>query len=133
MKWTNVMSIPSEENVEPLEVHFNQATPAFRVRDLDESVDYYCDVLGFQIQWNHKDRCACISRGACTILLTVDAPIEPGMWVRVAVSDVPALFDQYLVAGAKIASPPTDVGWGLEMQVEDLAGNILRLGSHPAR
>lgn len=31
----------------------------------------------------------------------------------------------------KIRHPPTNYSWALEMQVEDLDGNILRLGSDP--
>jgi hypothetical protein len=34
-------------------------------------------------------------------------------------------------SGAKIRHPPTNYSWALEMQVEDLDGNVLRLGSAP--
>jgi hypothetical protein len=33
--------------------------------------------------------------------------------------------------GARVRQPPTNFNWALEMQVEDLDGNIMRLGSEP--
>jgi hypothetical protein len=35
------------------------------------------------------------------------------------------------MAGAKIRNPPNNFLWALEMQVEDLDGNVLRIGSDP--
>lgn len=42
-----------------------------------------------------------------------------------------ALHAQYLTAGANIRNPPNNFEWALEMQVEDLDGNVLRIGSDP--
>ena len=39
--------------------------------------------------------------------------------------------DEFRTAGAKIRNPPTNYQWALEMQVEDLDGNVLRFGSEP--
>jgi predicted lactoylglutathione lyase len=33
--------------------------------------------------------------------------------------------------GAKIRHPPTNYQWVYEMQIEDLDGNVLRIGSDP--
>lgn len=51
------------------------------------------------------------------------------MWVWIGVEDVRALHSQYAASGAKIRNPPENFEWALEMQVEDLDGNVLRIGS----
>jgi len=38
---------------------------------------------------------------------------------------------EYQRTGAKIRNPPNNFPWALEMQVEDLDGNVLRMGSEP--
>ena len=53
------------------------------------------------------------------------------MWIWTGVEDVRALHAQYLASGAKIRNPPNNFAWALEMQVEDLDGNVLRIGSDP--
>jgi hypothetical protein len=45
------------------------------------------------------------------------------------VQDAATLFEQYKATGAKIRHPPTNYAWAYEMQVEDLDGNVLRMGS----
>ena len=44
---------------------------------------------------------------------------------------VEGLFEEYRGKGARIRQGPTNFSWALEMQVEDLDGNVLRLGSEP--
>jgi hypothetical protein len=47
------------------------------------------------------------------------------------VSDAEALHAEYAGRGAKIRHPPANFAWAYEMQVEDLDGNVLRMGSEP--
>src|SRR5262249_13882614 len=47
------------------------------------------------------------------------------------VGDARALHAEYVERGARIRHPPTNYAWALEMQVEDLDGNVLRMGSEP--
>ena len=54
-----------------------------------------------------------------------------GTWIWIGVSDADALLEEYRASGAKIRHPPTNYAWAYEMQVEDLDGNVLRLGSEP--
>ena len=67
--------------------------------------------------------------GHGSIFLTTDNQSQGRMWVWIGVQDLRALHAQYEVAGAKIRSPPNNFAWGLEMQVEDLDGNVFRIGS----
>ena len=56
-------------------------------------------------------------------------PRRRASWVWIGVGDVEVLFDEYRSKGAKIRHPPTNYEWAREMQIEDLDGNILRIGS----
>jgi hypothetical protein len=55
------------------------------------------------------------------------------MWIWIGVQDVRALHKHYLTSGAKIRNPPNNFEWALEMQVEDLDGNVLRVDSDPEK
>jgi len=54
---------------------------------------------------------------------------QPGAWVWIGVEDAGALFEEYQRTGAKVRHKPTNYPWAYEMQVEDLDGNVLRIGS----
>jgi catechol 2,3-dioxygenase-like lactoylglutathione lyase family enzyme len=101
-----------------------------RVRDVRASRDYYVDVLGFTVNFEAVDF-ICVSRGRCCLFLCQGDQGHPGSWVWIDGRDVEALHEEYKASGAKIRHPPTNYSWALEMQVEDLDGNVLRLGSDP--
>ena len=109
---------------------FEGVTPILRVRNLSESIDYYVQQLGFKIDWQHAIF-ASVSRGRCHIFLSQDDQGHPGAWVWIGVEDADALLDEYKAKAARIRNPPTNYAWAYEMQVEDLDGNVLRLGSDP--
>jgi catechol 2,3-dioxygenase-like lactoylglutathione lyase family enzyme len=110
-------------------------TPILRVANLAASIDYYTTKLGFKVNWGFPDEgksfFASISRGRCNLFLSVGDQGHPGSWVWIDGVDVEALHAEFETAGANIRNPPTNYVWALEMQVEDLDGNILRFGSDP--
>jgi predicted lactoylglutathione lyase len=108
---------------------FGSAVPVFRVKDVDASIVYYLEDLGFELRWRASDGFACVARDKCSIFLTNDNQSQARMWVWIGVQDVRALHGQYVASGAKIRNPPENFEWALEMQVEDLDGNVLRIGS----
>lgn len=112
---------------------FGSPMLVFRVKDVDASISYYVDVLGFKLQWRASDSFACVVRDKCSIFLTDDNQSQPRMWVWIGVQDVRALHAQYMASGATIRNPPNNFEWALEMQVEDLDGNVLRIGSDPEK
>jgi predicted lactoylglutathione lyase len=116
---------------ESLKNNFGSATPVFRVKDVGASVTYYVSALGFELRWRAGDGFACVARENCSIFLTNDNQSQQRMWVWIGIQDVRALHTQYLASGAKIRNPPNNFEWALEMQVEDLDGNVLRIGSDP--
>jgi predicted enzyme related to lactoylglutathione lyase len=109
---------------------FERVTPILRVRDLASSMEYYEHVLGFKRNWQ-EPYFASVSRGRCEIFLSVGDQGHPGAWVWIGVEDVEALLEEYRGTGAKIRHFPTHYPWAYEMQVEDLDGNVLRIGSEP--
>ena len=111
-------------------VNFEGGNPIFRVRSVAASIDYYVRVLGFKLNWGDGGF-ACVSRGRFHLFLSEGDQGNPGSWAWVGVSDAEALCNEYRASGAKIRHPPTNYRWAYEMQVEDLDGNVLRLGSEP--
>jgi catechol 2,3-dioxygenase-like lactoylglutathione lyase family enzyme len=108
---------------------FGSAVPVFRVKDVDASIAYYRNALGFELRWRAGDGFACVARDKCSIFLTSDNQSQARMWVWLGVEEVRALHAQYVTSGAKIRNPPENFEWALEMQIEDLDGNVLRIGS----
>ncbi|HUI85442.1 MAG TPA: VOC family protein [Candidatus Binatia bacterium] len=107
---------------------FECVTPIVPVANLQASIEYYVNVLGFRIDW-HGGPMASVSRGGCHIMLCEGEQGHPGTWVWIGVGDADLLFAEYRVKGAKIRRPPTNYSWAYELQVFDLDSNVLRLGS----
>jgi catechol 2,3-dioxygenase-like lactoylglutathione lyase family enzyme len=105
------------------------AAPIFRVADLAASVDYYVNVLGFTIDWNDPGVIASVSRDRCCIFLAEGDQGHAGGWAWIGVADVDALHQELAARGARVRHPPQNYPWACEMQVADLDGNVLRLGS----
>lgn len=112
---------------------FCSPVPVFRVQNVEASIPYYRDALGFELRWGWGDGFACVARQQCSLFLTNDNQSQPRMWIWIGVEDVRALHAKYVKSGAKIRNPPNNFEWALEMQIEDLDGNVLRIGSDPEK
>ena len=112
-----------------MEINFHPATPILRVATLDASIAYFVDVLGFKVDWRAGDLLASVGRGPCHLFLCEGDQGHPGAWVWIGVGDAAVLHDELSAKGARVRHPPTNYAWALEMQVEDLDGNVLRFGS----
>ena len=110
--------------------NFGPATPILRVATLRASVDYFVDILGFKTDWETPGFVS-VSRDRCCIFLCGGGQGNPGSWIWTGVADAEALHEELVAKGAKIRQPPTNFSWALEIQVEDLDGNVLRFGSDP--
>ena len=105
------------------------ATPVLRVADLDASVTYYVERLGFQLQWR-ADPVASVGRDRASVMLCAGDQGQRGTWVWIAASDVDALYAEFGERGARLRHPPANYPWGSrECQVTDLDGHVLRFGS----
>jgi catechol 2,3-dioxygenase-like lactoylglutathione lyase family enzyme len=112
-------------------VGFEGVTPILRVGNLAASVEYYVSKLGFKKDWEGSGPFASVSRGRCHIFLSEGDQGHTGTWVWIGVEDAEALFNEYRASGATVRHAPTNYPWAYEMQVEDLDGNVLRMGSDP--
>lgn len=108
--------------------YFENVSPIFPVSDVEASIKYYVEVLGFKVNWQVPGF-AEVSRGRCGIMLAQGEQGNPGTWVWVGVGDADLLYQEYLAKGAKIRHPPNNYPWAYELQVFDLDGNVLRLGA----
>ena len=108
------------------------ALPILRVANVRASVAYYTANLGFVVDWDSGGLVS-ITREQCTLFLCEWDQGQRGTWVWVGVDDAGALHEELVGRGARVRFPPTNYEWAYEMQVEDLDGNVLRLGSSPRR
>ena len=112
-------------------VRFECADPILRVEDMSAAVRYYVDVLGFvQADWG-DDGFTCVTRDGAGIYLCQGGQGRGGAWVWVGVADAEELYRQLRASGARIQHEPANYPWALEMRVEDLDSNVLRMGSDP--
>ena len=108
------------------------AAPIFPVANLAAAIDYYVNILGFRLNWQHESNFASVSRDKCNIFLCEgEYQGHAGTWTWVGVTDAAALEAEFRVCGARIRYPATNYSWALEVQVEDPDGNVLRYGSEP--
>jgi len=111
-------------------VGFEGVNPIFRVNDVIASREYYLTKLGFKVDFETPGFVA-VSRDKCHLFLCEGDQGNPGAWVWVGVEDAQALWEEYTANRAKLRHPPTNYDWALEFQIEDLDGNVLRMGSEP--
>jgi catechol 2,3-dioxygenase-like lactoylglutathione lyase family enzyme len=115
-------------NPETTRAAFGIVNPILHVADVAASIEYYVDKCGFKRNWQ-TDIFASVYRGDVNLFLCSDEQGQSGSWLWINVEDADSLFAEYTASGAKIRNPPQNFAWGYELQVEDLDGNVLRLGS----
>jgi len=118
-------------------VTFPAAVPEIPAADVDTSVAYYVDKLGFTHDWGGEDGgIAGISRGNCRLFITNRSFREPHgnvgpvlFWLNVeSRPEVDDLFEHWKGAQATIVSPPEDKPWNLrEFIAADPDGNLIRV------
>lgn len=109
---------------------FGTPAPILRVKSVRASLDYYLNVLGFKRDWGEEGMVS-VSRDRCCVFLCEWDQGQSGTWMWISVNDLDALHDELVARGARVRHPPTNYPWACEMQVEDLDGNVLRLGAEP--
>jgi catechol 2,3-dioxygenase-like lactoylglutathione lyase family enzyme len=105
------------------------ATPILRVADLDVSVAYYVDRLGFELQWR-SEPVASVGRDRASLMLSAGDQGHTGTWLWIPVSDVDELYAECRERGALLRHPPANYPWGSrECQITDPDGHVLRFGA----
>jgi predicted enzyme related to lactoylglutathione lyase len=107
--------------------------PILNVRNVPESVRFYVDVLGFQLDWGEgaESEYASVSRDDHSIMLSQGDQGKSGTWIWIGVEDVSSFYEQVRGRGAKIVQELTNYPWAYEMRIADPDGHILRFGSEP--
>lgn len=124
--------------------------PILRADDVDQSIIYYRDVLGFRVGWRWSDeeqrflesdetlaaQTALVGAGSAQLILVQRAQGQKGMWLHLDVEtaeQVDHLHAQWLERGARIVEAPSNRPWGMyELRVEDLNRHTFRV-SAPAK
>ena len=117
---------------DPAQNFFESAVPILNVRSVPASIAYYVDQLGFEMEWDwgNPPSFACVFRDNVRIFLCQGAQGSPGTWIAINVQDVDTLFQICRERGVTIRQEPANFPWGMrEMNVEDLDGHRLRMGS----
>jgi catechol 2,3-dioxygenase-like lactoylglutathione lyase family enzyme len=112
-----------------LRTRFEGAAPILRVTDMQASLRYYVDVLGFRnAEWGLDDFTS-VNRDGAGLYLCRGGQGCRGTWAWIGVEDVQLLYEEYRASGAKVRHAPRNYPWALEMHVEDPDGHVLRFGS----
>ena len=106
-------------------------SPILFVSDMQRSLRFYVDILGFEnADWGDENFTG-VSRDGCTILLSKKSQGQPGAWIYIGVENAREVYEDLSSKGVTILMEPTNKPWALEVNVEDPDGHILRFGSEP--
>ena len=110
--------------------------PVLAVSDLQASIRFYRDVLGFKLDWGGEgdsSHIASVSRNGHAIMLQRRDPVAAGcVWIGGPM--LVSLWDKIQSCGDDIVvQRPTNRYWALEMKIRDPDGNILWCGTEPLK
>jgi catechol 2,3-dioxygenase-like lactoylglutathione lyase family enzyme len=117
-----------------MDENISSCVPTLRVNDAVKSCIFYCDVLGFKKNWEHRfgpeyPLFVSVSRGTTTLFLTEHPECSSGALVYFYVKEVNSLLDELKQNGAVLELGPVDQPWGVrEVHLRDPDGNKLRFG-----
>ena len=106
--------------------------PVLPVQDLGRSIQFYTEVLEFQVDWGgHEGASVCsVSRDGCCIMLMQSEQVDSPRWVWIGLEDA-SLFSSYQAKGVEVLQPPRNCSWAYEMKFADLDGTVLWCGTEP--
>lgn len=117
-----------------MDENISSCVPTLRVNDAVKSCTFYCDVLGFKKNWEHRfgpdyPLFVSVSRGPTTLFLTEHPECSSGALVYFYVKEVNSFSAELIQNGAVFELGPVDQPWGVrEVHLQDPDGNKLRFG-----
>lgn len=127
----------------PATAEVYQVCPVLETTDVARSVEFYCQRLGFTLEWafGTPESAASVQRKqwqplGVSIRFTRVAhePLARPGALAITVSDVDLVYAELLAAGVEVQAPPQDQPWGLrELTLLDCDGNRLRFIGVPRR
>jgi len=105
------------------------------VPEMESATRYWCDILGFQIQfsnagWRFVGRDVCqVMLGECPKAIAPSDLGDHSYFGYLHVSDVDAYYAEIKATGALVADPPSDKPWGMrEISVKTPDGHRIMFG-----
>jgi catechol 2,3-dioxygenase-like lactoylglutathione lyase family enzyme len=124
----------------------SQVNVRYMVSDVQQSVDWYVDNLGFKVQLNGAPAFASVERGPLRLLLSGKAasagrPMpdgrqpEPGGWNRFQfiVEDIAAEVERLRARGVKFRNDIVTGPGGSQILADDPSGNVVEIFQPAAR
>jgi predicted lactoylglutathione lyase len=108
--------------------------PILPVADLQKSIQFFTDTLGFSLDWGggQNDTICSVSRDQCPIMLSQQIEAPSPAWVWIGLED-DSLFELYKAKGVPVHQERRNCSWAYEMKFKDIDGNILWLGTEPKK
>ena len=116
--------------------------PQFLVDDLDRAIAYYCDRLGFELDFKYQSFYAAVRRDGFAIHLKCATKLAADRAHRkqnehldayISVSGIRALFSEFETRGAEVIKPLEEQPWAcIDFYIEDPDGYILCLSEQNA-
>lgn len=103
--------------------------PVLPVRNLRESITFFTERLGFQLDWGDATTSVCsVSRDGKPIMLRESSGTFAPAWVWIGLED-DSLFSDFQDRGVEVLQAPKNHPWAYEMKFRDIDGNVLWLGT----
>jgi catechol 2,3-dioxygenase-like lactoylglutathione lyase family enzyme len=127
--------MPASPSMRPSEIQESQVEntiPVLPVSDVPRSIRFYCEILGFKLDWGGKDETAhiaSVSRDGQHIMLERGQTPGTGcVWVGGSI--LVSIWDKVRsTSQIKILKRPTNEYWALDMKIADPDGNVLWFGT----
>ena len=110
---------------------FAQAIPILFSSDIQRSLRYYVDVLGFEQHWDwgNPPDFGGVSKDGVDVFFCLNGQGNRGTWISIVVDDVDEYYQLVKPKGAVILKEAETMEWYMrEMFIQDPDGHILRVG-----
>lgn len=101
--------------------------PVLQVANLQKSIDFYTQKLGFQLDWRSDPVCS-VSRDNSPVMLSQSTTTPSGSWVWIGLES-DSVFQEFREQGVTVLQEPRNYSWAYEMKFADLDGNVLWVGT----
>jgi catechol 2,3-dioxygenase-like lactoylglutathione lyase family enzyme len=105
---------------------FGRVTPSIYVCDMQRSLEFYRDILGFSVVFTNGSPVsfAVLRQDAAGVHLSVRPEGAGSCHTHIMLSDLDSLYEKLIGAGVAVRQPPKVQAWGLrDIVVADPDGN----------
>lgn len=106
-----------------------QLIPVLSVNDLQESIDFYVEHLGFHLEWRVEGICSIVREHRHVMLTILEQNGATVLWI--GVDDILPIYEHLIAKGVTCVVPPQQMSYAHDMRFLDPSGNVLWFGSEP--